>query len=160
MIGGLELLDGEDQAPGLRLRDFLATALSFALGTDCLIGWSREDELLAFFPNGGTRFAIKRRIEDAFAYVRVSMADMKEIDRLRLVAGVSDGRIGDADYQVMVLQAGYLCELWKIPPWTRWYFPMRMRTGPGRTSKRMCRRYRWNPRLPSGRLRERSRTRR
>ena len=113
MIGGLELLDGEDQAPGLRLRDFLATALSFALGTDCLIGWSREDELLAFFPNGGTRFAIKRRIEDAFAYVRVSMADMKEIDRLRLVAGVSGGRIGDADYQVMVLQAGYLCELWE-----------------------------------------------
>ena len=113
LVGDMESLGGGEKAPGLRTLDFLAVSLSFALGTDCVIGWHKRNELLVFFPKGGSRFELKRRIEDAFAYARVSLADIPEIEKLRFVAGVAGGRTGEADYRVLTLQAGYLCELWE-----------------------------------------------
>lgn len=113
IVGDLESLGDKDRAPGCRILDFVAVSLTFGLGTDCIVGWFGNDTLLAFFPGGDSRFALKRRIEDAFAYTRVSMADIPEMERLRLVAGVVGRKTEDADYEVMTLQAGYLCELWE-----------------------------------------------
>lgn len=95
------------------IRRFLAVAMSMALGTDCVVGHYKDDMLYAFFPDAGNRYDIKRRIEDAFAYVRVSMHGIPWLDRLRFVVGTVTGRNGDISPEDMLFRAGYLCERWK-----------------------------------------------
>lgn len=92
---------------------FIATALSFALGGGCVAGQDSADSITVFFPEAGSGFEIKRRIEDAFAYIRTSMENIPEISDLRFVAGTVLERTKEADYDILSLRAGYLCEIWK-----------------------------------------------
>ena len=92
---------------------FTAVALTLALGTDCVVGQFKPDIIYTFFPNAGTQFDVKRRIEDAFAYVRVSMKEVPGFDRFRFVAGTVTETADEADCDVLLFRAGYLCELWK-----------------------------------------------
>lgn len=95
------------------IRRFIAIALSLSLGTECITGQYRPDMVYAFFPDVGTRFDVKRRIEDAFAYVRVSMEGMPELDRIRFVAGTVTEQSDETDCEMLLFRAGYLCEMWK-----------------------------------------------
>lgn len=61
-------------------RKAVAAALSLSLGVDCVIGQYRPDIFFVFFPRVENRFDLKRRIEDAFAYTRVSMNDIHCIE--------------------------------------------------------------------------------
>ncbi len=92
---------------------FIAIALSFALGGECVTGQDSADSITVFFPRAVSRFDIKRRFEDAFAYIRTSMENIPEIGDLRFVAGTVLERTGEADYDILNLRAGYLCEIWK-----------------------------------------------
>lgn len=96
-----------------KVRRFIATALSMALGVDCIVGQYRPDTLLAFFPSVGSKLDGKRRVEDAFAYIRTAMADIPEISAARFVAGMVIERVEKVDYELLLLRAEYLCEMWK-----------------------------------------------
>lgn len=110
ILGGRKDETGEERERVVR---FIATGMAMALGTDCIAGQYRADMLSVFFPRVRSRFDIKRRIEDAFAYVRVSMREILGDDIIRFVAGTVTERKEEADYDVLLFRAGYLCELWK-----------------------------------------------
>lgn len=96
-----------------KTRRFLAAALSMALGMDCVVGQYSPETILAFIPDAGSRFDVKRRIEDAFAYLRISMTDVPEIGHLRFLAGTVLGQNPSADYDDMLIRAGFLCDMGK-----------------------------------------------
>lgn len=98
---------------GHELRDFISVAFSFTLGTDCIAGWYNENSILAFFPDAGSKADIKRRVEDAFAYVRIAMPALSGEGNIRFVGGVIYEQIEQADYDTLLLRAAYLCDLWK-----------------------------------------------
>ena len=93
--------------------DFICTALSYVLGVDVIAGQYREDTLAVFFPKAESKYDVKRRIEDSFAYIRTTMADLPGIDRIRLVAGVVLKQTEEAGCEIMCMQADYLSDLWK-----------------------------------------------
>ncbi|HIU01791.1 MAG TPA: EAL domain-containing protein [Candidatus Onthocola gallistercoris] len=107
-IGGGQK-DGPEKA---KTADWIATAFGFALGIDCMVGRLQDDVLLCLFPDGGSSFDVKRRLEDAFAYIRISMSDIPAMDRYRFVAGVAMGETQEADYEYMLRSASYVCDLW------------------------------------------------
>lgn len=92
---------------------FIAVILSMALGMDCVVGQYSRDAILAFIPDAGSQFDVKRRIEDAFAYLRSSMTDNSEISGLRFIAGTVTGRRSEADYEEMLARAEHLCNMGK-----------------------------------------------
>lgn len=101
------------QTPMQDTRECIRVALSLALGTDVIIGDYNADRIIAFFPKSDSRSMLKRRIEDAFAYVRATMSRYPHMESIRLVAGASMERIEDADYETMLMQTGYLCNIWR-----------------------------------------------
>lgn len=99
---------------GERSRDtqrFMAAVLSMALGMDSVVGQYSQDIILVFIPETGSRFDVKRRIEDAFAYIRLSMTDIPELSGLRFMAGTVTGQGGEADFDEMLAKAGLLCDI-------------------------------------------------
>ena len=44
-----------------KISEWIQTALAFALGSDCVAGQLDADTVLAFFPNGGSRYDVKRK---------------------------------------------------------------------------------------------------
>lgn len=112
-VGGPWPGSGEEGEREKKSRRFLATVLATALGMDCIVGEYRPDTLLAFFPAPGSRFDLKKRIEDAFAYIRTCMGDIYGVEMSRFVAGAVVEPVERADYDILVIRAGYLCEMWK-----------------------------------------------
>ena len=64
-------------------RECIRVALSLALGTDVIIGDYNADRIIAFFPKSDSRSMLKRRIEDAFAYVRATMSRYPHMESIR-----------------------------------------------------------------------------
>lgn len=96
-----------------KLQRFVSIALSMALGMDCIVGKYQPDTLVVFFPCAGSKFDEKRRIEDAFAYIRMSMMDIPNISLVRFVAGMVIERMEEMEYELLLLRTEYLCEAWK-----------------------------------------------
>ena len=94
-------------------QSFIGTALNLAMGADCILSIYNGSTILAFCPECDSEFEIKRRIEDAFAYIRVTMTDIPGIERLRFIAGVITRPADKADYDTMVLRGTYLCNIWR-----------------------------------------------
>lgn len=111
--GGVEQMDGPEVSPGKRVRDFIEIAFLFALGSDCLVGHYSDDRILVFFPTTGNRFDIKRRLEDAFIYVRTSTGDISGMENLRFIAGVTVETSEQADLDKMLHQVSSLCNVWR-----------------------------------------------
>lgn len=88
-------------------------AVSFALGEDCIVGKYKADTIAVFFPNTISRFQIKKRMEEAFSYVRTVMTETPGLEEVRFVAGAVTEKRKDANYERMILRASYLCELRK-----------------------------------------------
>lgn len=99
---------GEEQNE--ELHRFAAVAFSMAMGIDSIIGQYKPDTLLAIIPNAGSRFDVKRRIEDACAYFRNAMYGDPEMENLRFVAGTVTESMETADYDSLLIRAGYLNE--------------------------------------------------
>ena len=113
MSGSYGRLIRDRKSEALQKRRFLAIALSFALGTDCVVGQHDAASILVFFPKCVSRFEIQKRIEDAFGYVRTVLDELPEMDAVRFVAGVITERIEAADYGILFSRASSLCELWE-----------------------------------------------
>lgn len=113
ITGGYERLRRRDQdkQSGSRIQDFLAVGLSFALGTDCIVGKYKDDKIIAFIPDAGSKFEVKRRIEDAFSYMRNAMNNLSDLDTLRFIAGVVVEKAENVEYDVLLLRTSYLCDL-------------------------------------------------
>lgn len=75
-----------DGAASRKMRD-IAAAFHVFLNTDCLAGWKDDSNLLVFFPEEGDRVRIRRRLENVFFFVRVSLSGMAEMESLRFAAG-------------------------------------------------------------------------
>lgn len=120
---GADSLSAEtDQAIGQIRRSF-SVALSFALGTQCIVGEYREDVAAVFFPDSASRFEVKKRVEDAFSYIRMVMTEIPKLDAVRFIAGAVTEKLEDANYERMILRASYLCELWKTAAMDTVAFP-------------------------------------
>lgn len=89
----------------------IATALHVFLNTDCLVGRKNKGNLLVFFPSCDTRSKIRRRLENAFSFVRISLSGMKEMKFLRLVAGVSVGKADECVLEDQLISVSGLCAL-------------------------------------------------
>ena len=121
--GNIDGIDIGRPEPGRSLRDFIAVALSFALGTDCIASWYKENAILAFFPDAESKADMKKRLEDAFTYVRASIPALSGRGSVRFVGGVVQEQAEHADYDAMLLRAAYLCELGKNSPMDTVEFP-------------------------------------
>ena len=75
-----------------------------------MAGQHKNGLILAFFPSVSSQYDLKRRVEDAFAYIRASMADVPGLSSVHFAAGVV---MENADYESLLLRAGCLCGLWK-----------------------------------------------
>lgn len=111
--GGVEQMAGPGSRPGQRVQDFLGAAYLLSLGTDCLVARYSGDRLLVFFPDAGTRFDIKHRLEDAFVYVRVSTGDLPGVENLRFIAAVTAEFSEKTDFGRMLTQVSDLCNIWR-----------------------------------------------
>ena len=80
-VGGVSELLGEGD--GNRQKQDILTALNVFLDTDSVLWRKDDDSLYAFFPNAGSRAILKRRLEKAFSFTRVSMGGVKALKFLR-----------------------------------------------------------------------------
>lgn len=110
--GGVEYMDDKNAEAGHRVQDFIGAAFSLALGGDCIMGRYSPERILVFFPEAGSKNNIKRRMEDAFAYLRAAMEDIPGMETLRFVAGAAVTSAEQADYDILLMQAFHLCNLW------------------------------------------------
>ena len=108
---GIDSLEADEEENGSR--DFILLVLSYALGTDCVAGYYEKDKIMVFFPVVDSTYTVKRRMEDALAYVRTVMSGLQFLNRIRFVAGVVLTQAQEADVETMQLQAAYVCNLWK-----------------------------------------------
>lgn len=105
--GETELFRGETPEQS-RKQSELMSALAFSLDTDCIVGRCRRG-LTVFFPEVSTETGLRRRIRNAFSFVRLALTDMEEMKYLRLVAGVVCRTTENAEYQQMLQEAEHLC---------------------------------------------------
>lgn len=110
---GVDKLQAENEQTICQIRRFFAVALSFALGADCVLGQYMNNSVIAFFPETTSRFEVKKRMEEAFAYIRMTMDEILKLDDIRFIAGAVTEKTDEANYERMLLRAGYLCEFWK-----------------------------------------------
>ena len=107
-IFGTDSLKGNGDPPGE-----IFTALTYCLGPDCIACQYRENTILVFFPGVHSKFGVKRRIEDAFGYVRMAMYDMPGLDAVRFISGTTVEETDGADMENMCMKCNYLCAVWK-----------------------------------------------
>ena len=112
MSGGF-FRSSEPDADELRSRRFVMIGLSFALGTDCLIGQHSEDSVLVFYPDASSQYDIKKRIEDAYAYVRTVMQELNGLDDVRFVSCVVMGQDGHTDFGLLLSRAASICSIYE-----------------------------------------------
>lgn len=112
LLGGLERLYAESTDEMNRRRYYVAAALSVALGPECTLGQYSRDKLLVFFPEITSRSGVKKRLEDAFVFIRLALAGTLALGSLRFVAGTVCARQDGASYLQLSAQAVQLCQLW------------------------------------------------
>ena len=110
--GFAEITDDESMSAHQKQR-YIVSALGLALGSDCIIGRYDSDMLVVFFVDMDSRSAVKKRLEDAFEFVRASMSGTKIMNSLRFVSGVVCVQTPRDNYNNMLNRAIMTCELWK-----------------------------------------------
>ena len=109
-IQGLEyLLDGNEQH---RVRAAIFQAIPAALGCGCFVGRYSRSQLAVFFPEASSNGELRKRLEEAIAFVRLGLGDSIPGGALRFVTAVVRASSVGGSYQEMTFQAGRLCKLW------------------------------------------------
>lgn len=122
-LGGSGKQEGTGAPESIRFR--LASAFVMALGPRCLIGQYGPDKLLVFFPEVCSKFDLRGRLEDAFAFVRNVLSTEFTPESLRFVAGaICYAPEEMADYRALIQERlAYTCELWHNTPSDTVIFP-------------------------------------
>lgn len=90
-----------------------AQAMTVALGPQSIIGQYSRDELLVFLLDASSQEVVKHTLEEAFSFVRFSLANMLPVDSLRFVAGVAcTGADCSSKYAAITAQCVQLCQMW------------------------------------------------
>ncbi len=110
-IGGYEILLENDSEKTAWKRCDIEMALAVSLDTDCVAGMVEENRMAVFFPDAGSRYSLRRRLENALTYVRLSF-NMTEMMSIRFVSGVVCEEIEKADFGMMLNQAAALCGMY------------------------------------------------
>ena len=95
---------------------YVASALSVAIDPACILGLYNQGRLLVFFPQLRSRTEVKRHIEEAFAFVRLALADTLPLDALRFVAGIACAPASSDGFSSMSAQGARLCQMWQNAP--------------------------------------------
>ena len=111
-LSGLARLYADDTKGLGQKRYYIATALSVSLGTSCIISQYSNDKFLIFFPDACSKFDIRKRIEDSFAFLRLVLND-DDLNALRFVASVSCDIIHNINYDIMLDQVIRTCGFWE-----------------------------------------------
>lgn len=113
---GLAAGQGEDPAPARRTRQGIAAAFAAALGGGCLLGQYAPDQLVVLFPLPLPQEELQRRLEEAFAFLRIAVQEGLPPHTLRFVAGVAVRQADAEPYEEMLNRALCLCGLcWNAP---------------------------------------------
>ena len=113
-VGGVSELLGEGD--GNRQKQDILTALNVFLDTDSILWRKDDDTLYAFFPNAGSRAILKRRLESAFSFTRVSMGGVKAMKFLRFVAGAACAPAEKVSFERMRHAAERICAAHESEP--------------------------------------------
>ena len=113
-VGGISELLGEGD--GNRQKQDILTALNVFLDTDSILWRKDDDTLYAFFPNAGSRAILKRRLENAFSFTRVSMGGVKAMKFLRFVAGAACAPAEKVSFERMRQVAERICAAHESEP--------------------------------------------
>ena len=109
---GLEdIYEGKDAEEEIRRRNDIATALHVFLDTDCILWWNNSESIFAFFPDMTSKISLKRRIENAFFFTRISLGAFEDVKYMRFIAGVACAGFGSADFEKMKFDVENLCEV-------------------------------------------------
>ena len=94
-------------------QSYIAAVLNLAFGANSLIGRYDDETLILFFKDILSPSSVKKRLEDAFSFVRSSMSGTKIMRLLRFIAGVDCMTGPVSDYESIILQLEEICRLWK-----------------------------------------------
>ena len=111
-FGGIEKLFAECDFSINNKRYDIAAAISTALGPNCIIGQYNLSSLVVFFPDIHSHEDLKRQIEDAFSFVRVSLSYIPVMNSMRFIAGVGCANIRQANFISMTTNCLNICQLW------------------------------------------------
>ena len=109
----IEIRGGKKHAWDNEALDDIFTAMTFCFGPDCIAGKYKRNGIFVYFPKIHSKFGVKRRIEDAFAYIRMAMYDIKDLDSARFIAGVVVKETREADAENLRIHSSCLCGIWK-----------------------------------------------
>ena len=109
---GLAGLTGESGRQAKRIRRTVAAALSVALGGGCLLGQYEPDQILILLPTAANKEELRRRLEEAIAFIRQSLTAAPAPIPLRFIAGVALAPAGETDYRALLNKAACTCGLW------------------------------------------------
>ncbi len=111
-VSGLARLYAGDMENMNRKRYCIAAALTVSLGTSCIIGQYSNDRILLFFSDACSKFDIRKRIEDSFSFLRLSLS-ADNLENLRFVAAAVCDDTHNTNYDIMLEQVLRTCSLWK-----------------------------------------------
>ena len=96
-----------------RMRYSIAAGLSLALGGSCILGQYDPCQTVIVFPEVTEKEALRRRIEEATAFLRRMLASEPSHAALRFVTGISLMPASNANYRLMLDQALQVCAFWE-----------------------------------------------
>ena len=111
-LDGLDQLDADSEQAMRRNYSHVAQAMAVALGPQCIVGQYSRSSLLAFWGDVSSPEDVKHALEEAFSFVRFSLANGLPMDSLRFVAGVTCTGADCIKYTAMTAQCIQLCQMW------------------------------------------------
>lgn len=112
-IGGLTQLYALDNKATKQGRRDITEAFIVALGSECVIGQHNPEQLLVFYPYVYSKAELRRRLHEAFTFVRLVLENSLSLNSLRFAAGAVCLPADKADCESMVLQTSRLCQSWR-----------------------------------------------
>lgn len=109
-IGGLEKFYSREPKSVNKKWSSLMTALVLSLGSDCIPGQIDANTIVVFFPEISGKQTLKKRIVQAFLFVRGVTSDIFSPEDLHFAAGCVVGNQSLSDYSEMLKKAHKQCE--------------------------------------------------
>ena len=95
-----------------RLRHDIAVSLAVALGGSCFMGRGDSGRLVMVFPAVTTRASLRNRLEEALAFVRMTLTGLRWLSSLRFIVGIAVHSGNETEYEALLSQASGVCDLW------------------------------------------------
>lgn len=111
-IGGMARMYAQSEDDVESQYRAIVTAILLSVGTGCIPGQFGKDRMLLFFPDVISRESLKRRLEQAFVFVRKVTSDLVDESLIRFLAVGICRQSGEADLEIMLKKVQFTCGLW------------------------------------------------